>query len=66
MSDDNLYICSHCGSSNNNEWCSCRSQIKWGGRYVSNKQTISRNDNYYYNDDPSNYSNDELDKYDEK
>ena len=57
MPDDIIYICYHCGYSNNNKWCPCGS---------GDMQTISSNDDYYYNDDPTNYTNDELDKYDEK
>ena len=57
MSDELIHICTDCGSINSNERCSCGSIQQY---------KASRNDDYYYNDDPTNYTNDELDKYDEK
>ncbi len=57
MSDDPKFICNDCGRANDGRQCVCGSD---------DMQIQSRYDDYYYNDDPTNYSNNELYEYEKK
>ena len=54
MSDDPKFICNDCGRITTDEICICGSD---------DLEIHSRYDDYYYNDDPTNYSINELYEY---
>ena len=57
MSDDPIYICNDCGRAGDGRQCVCGSQ---------DMQIQNRYSDYYLNDDPTNYSNNELYEYEKK
>jgi hypothetical protein len=54
MSDEPIYICNDCGRSNDGRQCVCGSD---------DLQIQARYNDYYLNDDPTNYSINELYEY---
>lgn len=57
MSDDPKFICNDCGRITTDEICICGSD---------DLEIHSRYDDYYYNDDPTNYSSNELYEYNKR